>query len=236
MRVRSDRRLFLALLAAAVLVAASGCIKLSDLSESERLFPDSALRGAVARATLRDLIEGKRGKGREITANAFLDESPTVAQLKPTALTILKRLKEKYTDAVRIDVAIYDDERAYQLGLTVAKARYETGKVTIVGGLPTEEEVAAINSKRGKDDKLGPFAAPREEDYNIANKVNEISAAVPPPDAPLVMATTAEANEAAIERKAAAFFKIPPERVRTARFNLSNWYGMHRERKILESK
>ena len=212
-----------------------GCLKLSDLSESERLFPDSALSGAVARATVRDVVEGKSGKGIEITANAFIPENPRTEQLKPTSLTILKRLKEKYPGAKSIAVSIYDDERAMPLGMTVAKAAYRTGTVTIAGGLPTEAEVAAVNAKRAKGDRLGPFAQPREEDFNIVQKVLESAAGDPPTGDPASAGGGAgRTGDAAAVQKAAAFFRIPVERVETARFNLSNWYGMHRDEKLFE--
>jgi hypothetical protein len=221
------------LLLALGLAGATGCLKLSDLSENERLFPDSALSGAVARATVRDVVEGKAAQGREITANAVIPENPGTGQLNPTALTILKRLKEKYPDAKSIVVSIYDDERALSLGMTVAKAAYRAGTVTVTGGLPTEPEVAAVNAKRAKGDRLGPFAQPREEDFNIAHKVVELSAAVPPAGDP---AMGGGGPDAATLKKAAAFFNIPVERVETARFNLGTWYGMHRDSVLLEKK
>ncbi len=237
MRFRQVVKLSRLLVLALSLAPLAGCLKLSDLSEMERLFPDSALSGAVARATVRDVIEAKSGKkGQDVTANAVIPENPATAQLKPTALTILRRLKEKYPDAKSIDVSIYDDERALSLGMTVAKARYKAGTVAISGGLPTEAEVAAVNSKRGKGDKLGPFDQPREEDFNIAHKVLELASAVPAPEMTPGASGAAGPSEAEIEKKAAAFFHIPVDRVKTARFNLSTWYGMHRDAKLYEKK
>jgi hypothetical protein len=233
MRFPRRRSPFLNCLLAAAMLASAGCLKLSDLSESERLFPDSALGGAAARATVRDVVEGKGPKGIEITANAFIPENPRTEQLRPTGLTLLKRLKEKYPGAKSIAVTVYDDERAMPLGLPVARAVYGGGAVRITGGLPTEAETAAVNAKREKGDRRGPFAQPREEDFNIANKVAEMAGAEPPGEgAPGVPG----GGEAVAERKAAAFFRLPPERVATARFNLANWYGMHRETVLHEAK
>ncbi|HEY5995668.1 MAG TPA: hypothetical protein VIU29_01540 [Candidatus Deferrimicrobiaceae bacterium] len=236
MRICLARSGFALALLVLALGSMPGCLKLSDLSESERLFPDSALSGAVARATVRDVVEGKAGKGIEITANAIIPENPRTEQLKPTSLTILKRLKEKYPDATMIAVSIYDDERAMPLGMTVAKAAYRTGTVTVVGGLPTEAEVAAVNAKRAKGDRLGPFAQPREEDFNIVQKVFENAGGEPPSGDPASAGRVEGGTDAAAVKKAAAFFRIPVERVETARFNLSNWYGMHRDEKLFEKK
>jgi hypothetical protein len=236
MRIRPARTGIFPALLALSLIFMSGCLKLSDLSETERLFPDSALSGAVARATVRDVVEGKVGKGLEVTANAVIPENPRTEQLKPTSLTILKRLKEKYPDAKMIAVSIYDDDRAMPLGLTVAKAVYRTGTVTITGGLPAEAEVAAVNAKRGKGDRLGPFAQPREEDFNIVQKVNELAAGDPSSGDPVRAAGGGGSVEAAAVKKAAAFFSLPVERVETARFNLATWYGMHRDAKLFEKK
>jgi hypothetical protein len=228
-------RRFLPTFALLALVFCSACLKLSDLSENERLFPDEALSGAVSRATVRDVVEGKGTSGPEITANGVLADVPVTAQLKPTALTILKRMKEKYPDAKLIVVSIYDDERALPLGLTVAKGVYRMGTATVTGGVPTEAEVAAVNAKRGKGDKLGPFAQPREEDFNIARKVHELAESVPPAD-PGAMGNAARGDSGEAEKRAAAFFRQPVERVRTARFNLSNWYGMHANDVLYDKK
>jgi hypothetical protein len=221
---------------AVVVLFSAGCIKLSDLSETERLFPDSALSGAVARASVRDVVQGKGPKGGEVTATAVIPENPRTEQLNPTSLTILKRLKEKNSDAKSIDVSIYDDERAVALGLTVARAVYRAGTVRITGGLPTEAEVAAVNGKRDGKSRTGVFAQPREEDFNIARKVLELSNAEPPGDGGPAAHPGGGVPEGVAEKKAAAFFRIPVERVRTARFNLANWYGLHRDSVLLEKK
>lgn len=225
-------------LAAAVAFAllTQGCLKLSDLSETERLFPDSALTGAVARASVRDVVEYKGADGTELSASALIPENPATEQLKPSALTILKRLKEKYPDAKAIRVTIYDDERAAALGLPVATAAYDRGTVTVAGGLPTDAEVAAVNAARSGKEDLLPFARPREEDFNIALKVHEFSAADPASTAPPGTAPAVRASNAEGARKAASFFRIPHGRVKTAMFNLSTWYGMHRGRKLHEAR
>lgn len=236
MRIHPGVNGFTRLLLAVALAGLAGCVKLSDLSESERLFPDSALSGAVARATVRDVVEGKVGKGREITANAVIPENPRTEQLNPTSLTILKRLKEKYPDAKSIVVSVYDDERALSLGMTVAKAAYREGTVKVTGGLPADAEVSAVNAKRAKGERLGPFAQPREEDFNIARKVFELSSGEAPPQDPAMGESREGVPDTAAMKKAAAFFNIPVVRVETARFNLATWYGMHRDTVLLEKK
>ncbi|HEY3489723.1 MAG TPA: hypothetical protein VGK27_06340 [Candidatus Deferrimicrobiaceae bacterium] len=235
MRNRLNRVLSLAAVLA-VACLASGCLKLSDLSEMERLFPESALSGAVARATVRDVIASKGAKGQEIAANAIIPENPKTEQLKPTGLTLLRRMKEKYPDAAKVTVSIYDDERAIPLGLTVANADYRAGSVSITGGLPTEAEVTALNSGRPAGGKLGPFAQPREEDFNIAQKVLELAGTASSSEATPGLPPGGGAPDESVERKAAAFFHVPLERVKTARFNLANWYGMHKEGKLLEKR
>lgn len=236
MRFHRVRKAFPLLLAAVAALYLPGCLKLSDLSETERLFPDSALSGAAARATVRDVVEAKGTDGLEITAAAVIPSNPRTEQLRPTGLTILRRLKEKYPDAKSIRVAIYDDERAVTLGLSVANAAYASGTVRITGGLPTEAEVAAVESGRSASAGSSPFAQPREEDFNIAHKVFEISNSAPSSGAIPGTAAGSEASNGESERKAAAFFRIPPGRVKSALFNLSNWYGMHRETILHEAK
>lgn len=217
-------------------VLLAGCFGASEL---ERAIPASALRGAVRRAEVTDVQQHRGQKVRGdilITASATIPSESTNAQLRPTGMTLLKKLKEKYPSCEWFIVNIYDDPRAARMSHAVAVAEWREGKAKVTGGIPDDREIGEYNARlREKAQKGAPvveLARPGEEDMNVALKADEVLQAYREKmvrRSTLKVAGPAMSDEA-LERETAAHFDITPERVRLARFRVFHWYGLHRGR------
>jgi len=81
-------------------------------------------------------------------------------QIKPAALEVIDDLKKRFYDCAWFMVWMSDDNRSYNAGNYIATAEYKEGNVSVRGGIPSDQEIAAVNKSPGelsirKPDDLG---------------------------------------------------------------------------------
>jgi hypothetical protein len=210
-------------------------------------FPEKALKGAEGRAEVRRYKE-ERGLSdpnrRYLAAEAFVYHDVERGKLRPTALTILKRLKERFSNRDWIVLRIYDDERAAKMLLPVVVAELKDGKAVVSGWTPSPAEIdasskdpAALAGTIGADGRL-VFTRPSEEDYNLAVDADARSIAKgqkrfgrpsywqgPPlsPEAEGKLWSYREEPE--VEKATGSVLNVEPLRVRVGRYNVYMYYA-----------
>jgi hypothetical protein len=117
----------------------------------ERLFPEKALAGAV-----NSNFNGEQHPGKAVTGGILIEGRAIVQkdirndQIKPTAMAVLKGLKSKNPNVEWFHVFLTNDQRMVECSNWIAIAEYKEGKISIAGGLPTDEDIKEWNNSIGK--------------------------------------------------------------------------------------